>query len=62
MNFQELQKVLKGLEFTDLVNLYLEAKIGKPTSAEDLLPADAVEALYSLEEAINKVTDPEEMF
>jgi len=51
MNFQELQKVLKGLEFTDLVNLYLEAKTGKHGGAEDLLPVEVVELIYSLEEA-----------
>lgn len=49
MNLQELLKELQGLEFTDLVNLYLEAKTGKHTSAEDLLPVETVELIYSLE-------------
>ena len=57
MNLQELLKELQGLEFTDLVNLYLEAKTGKYTSAEDLLPVETVELIYSLEEAIKEATE-----
>lgn len=57
MNLQELLKELQGLEFTDLVNLYLEAKIGKYTTAEDLLPVETVELIYSLEEAIKEATE-----
>ena len=57
MNLQELLKELQGLEFTDLVNLYLEAKIGNHTPAEDLLPAETVELIYSLEEAIKEATE-----
>jgi len=57
MSLQELLKELQGLEFTDLVNLYLEAKTGKYTSAEDLLPAETVELIYSLEEAIKEATE-----
>ncbi len=57
MNLQELLKELQGLEFTDLVNLYLEAKTGKYTSAEDLLLAETVELIYSLEEAIKEATE-----
>ena len=57
MNLQELLKELQGLEFTDLVNLYLEAKTGKHTSAEDLLPVETVELIYSLEEAIKEATE-----
>ena len=57
MNLQELLKELQGLEFTDLVNLYLEAKIGKHTTAEDLLPVETVELIYSLEEAIKEATE-----
>jgi hypothetical protein len=57
MNLQELLKELQGLEFTDLVNLYLEAKTGKHTTAEDLLPVETVELIYSLEEAIKEATE-----
>ena len=57
MNLQELLKELQGLEFTDLVNLYLEAKTGKYTTAEDLLPTETVELIYSLEEAIKEATE-----
>ena len=57
MSFQELLKELQGLEFTDLVNLYLEAKTGKTTSAEDFLPVETVELIYSLEEAIKEATE-----
>ena len=57
MNLQELLKELQGLEFTDLVNLYLEAKTGKHTPAEDLLPVETVELIYSLEEAIKEATE-----
>ena len=56
MSLQELLKELQGLEFTTLVNLYLEAKTGKYTTAEDLLPVEAVELLYNLEEAIKGAT------
>ena len=57
MNLQELLKEIQGLEFTDLVNLYLEAKIGKHTTAEDLLPVETLELIYSLEEAIKEATE-----
>ena len=57
MSLQELLKELQGLEFSDLVNLYLEAKTGKHTTAEDLLPVETVELIYSLEEAIKKATE-----
>lgn len=57
MNLQELLKELQGLEFTDLVDLYLEAKIGKCTQAEDLLPVETVELIYSLDEAIKEATE-----
>ena len=56
MNLQELLKELQGLEFGDLVNLYLEAKTGKHTTAEDLLPVETVELIYTLEEAIKEAT------
>ena len=48
MSLQELLKELQGLEFTDLVNLYLEAKTGKTTTAEDLLPVETVDCAYHL--------------
>lgn len=57
MSLQELLKELQSLEFTDLVNLYLEAKTGKQTSAEDMLPVETVELIYSLEEAIKEATE-----
>jgi hypothetical protein len=57
MNFEELLKELKGLEFTDLVNLYLEAKLGEYTTAEDLLSVETVQLIYELEEAIKEATD-----
>ena len=57
MSLQELLKELQGLEFSDLVNLYLEAKTGKHTTAEDLLPIETVELIYSLEEAIKEATE-----
>ena len=57
MSLQELLKELQGLEFSDLVNLYLEAKTGKHTTAEDLLPVETVELIYSLEEAIKQATE-----
>ena len=57
MSLQELLKELQGLEFTDLVNLYLEAKTGKATSAEDLLPVETIKLIYSLEEAIKEATE-----
>jgi hypothetical protein len=57
MSLQELLKELQGLEFTDLVNLYLEAKTGKITTAEDLLQVETVELIYSLEEAIKEATE-----
>lgn len=58
MNLQELLKELQGLEFTDLVDLYLEAKTEKNnTTAEDLLPVETIELIYSLEEAIKEATE-----
>jgi hypothetical protein len=54
MNLQELLKELQNLEFTDLIDLYLEAKTGKYTTAEDLLPVEIVELIYNLEEAIKE--------
>jgi hypothetical protein len=57
MNLQELLKELKGLEFINLVDLYLEAKTGKHTGAEDLLPDDKVLLIYELEEAIKEATE-----
>jgi len=57
MSLQELLKEIQGLEFTDLVNLYLEAKTGKTTTAEDLLPVETIELIYSLEEAIKEATE-----
>lgn len=57
MSLQELLKELQSLEFTDLVNLYLEAKTGKQASAEDILPVETVELIYSLEEAIKEATE-----
>jgi hypothetical protein len=56
MKTEELLKELKGLEFTDLVDLYLEAKKGKYTTALDLLPAEAIELISSLEEVIKEAT------
>jgi hypothetical protein len=57
MNLQELLKELQGLEFTELVNLYLEAKTGKQTTAEDLLPVETIRLIYTLEEAIKEVIE-----
>ena len=57
MSLHELLKELQGLEFTDLVNLYLEAKTGKDTTAEDFLPVETLELIYSLEEAIKEATE-----
>lgn len=57
MNFQELLKELQGLEFTELVTLYLEAKTGKHTTVEDLLPVETVELIYNLEEAIKEAIE-----
>ena len=56
MNLQELLKELQGLEFTELVNLYLEAKTGKQT-AEDLLPVETIQLIYALEEALKEVIE-----
>lgn len=57
MSLQELLKELKGLEFSELVDLYLEAKTGKHTSAEDILPVETVELIYNLEEYIKEATE-----
>jgi len=57
MSFQELLKELQGLEFTELIDLYLEAKTGKPTQAEDLLSVETLELIYTLEEAIKEATE-----
>ncbi len=54
MKFQEFQKELQALEFTDLIDLYIEAKTGKTTLAEELLSAEELELIYSLEEAIKE--------
>ena len=57
MSFQELLKELQGIEFTDLVDLYLEAKTGKATTAVDLLPVRITDLIYSLEEAIEEAIE-----
>ena len=54
MNLQELLKELRNLEFTDLINLYLEAKTGKQTKVKDLLPEEALKLMNSLEEIVKQ--------
>jgi hypothetical protein len=54
MKFQEFKKELQALEFTELIDLYIEAKTGKNTLAEELLSVEEVELIYSLEEAIKE--------
>ena len=57
MDKDRLLKQLKNTEFTELVNLYLEAKLGSPTTIEDLLPLEDVEEIYYLEQLINRLTE-----
>ena len=52
MNKEDLLQELKGLEFSDLVNLYLEARDGKPIKLSATYPVLA-ELVYELEEFIN---------
>jgi hypothetical protein len=40
---------LKETDFSTLVDLYIEAKIGKYTTALDILPSEAVELINNLE-------------
>jgi len=56
MSLQELLKELQGIEFTDLVDLYLEAKVGKSTTADELLSVEALELISILEENIEEAT------
>ncbi len=56
MTTEDLLKELSNLEFTDLIDLYLEAKTGKYTTAIDLLPTETVELISSLEEALKEAT------
>jgi hypothetical protein len=56
MSLQELLKELRGLEFVELVDLYLEAKTGKPTGVLDLLPVEAGVIIYELQETIKEAT------
>ena len=57
MNLQELLKELKQIEFTDLVDLYLEAKTGKQTTAIDFLPMEVLEIIGDLNDAIKAATE-----
>jgi len=60
MSLQELLKELKGLEFETLIDLYLEAKTGKHTTALDLLPIETQELISELEAALNDVLNTSE--
>jgi hypothetical protein len=57
MGLQELLKQLKGIDFIDLVDLYLEAKTGKQSSAMDLLPVETIDLIHALDEAINEAIE-----
>jgi hypothetical protein len=59
MNFQEFQKQLQRLEFTELVDLYLEAKTGKYTTAQDLLPMEIVDLINDLDLALKEAIEKE---
>jgi len=57
MELQELLKQLKGIDFIDLVDLYLEAKTGKQSAAMDLLPVETIDLINALDEAINEAIE-----
>ncbi len=57
MELQELLKQLKGIDFIDLVDLYLEAKTGKKSAAMDLLPVETIDLIHALDEAINEAIE-----
>jgi hypothetical protein len=58
MNLQELLNELRGLEFNDVVDLYLEAKTGKKGSAMDILAPEDIKLIFKLEDAIKNATAP----
>ena len=58
MNLQELLNELRGLEFNDVVDLYLEAKTGKKASAMDILAPEDIKLIFKLEDAIKNATAP----
>lgn len=58
MNLQELINELRGLEFNDVVDLYVEAKTGKKASAMDILATEDIKLIFKLEDAITKATAP----
>lgn len=57
-HFQILMEQLKSLELNELINLYLEAKTGKPDFT-DLLPCTTLDLIYELEELINPYCETE---
>lgn len=64
MNFQELLKELNGLDFRDLIDLYIEANLGYYTDTEPLLGSQLIEYIDSLGEdigaAIKRAKDTDE--
>lgn len=61
MNRTELLKYLEDLELYDLLELYLEAKIGKYVDLDAVLDVDILERIdqlqIPLQEAINEATE-----
>jgi regulator of protease activity HflC (stomatin/prohibitin superfamily) len=52
MYLQDLLKQLECLELDELLELYLEAKIGKYVDFHDILSTDALELVEQLQEAL----------
>lgn len=52
MNLTELLKHLEPLELDELLELYLEAKIGKYVGLSEVLPTDILEQIEHLQRAL----------
>ena len=57
MNTQELTKEIEGLEFNEIISLYIAARMNEPVTADKFLSEDGVDLMYRLEKEIDKTID-----
>lgn len=57
MNLQEIKTVLKDMDLSDLINLYLEAKTERDGLIGELPFIYGIDPIRQLEESINELLD-----
>jgi hypothetical protein len=57
MNYTELLKHLEPLELDELLELYLEAKIGKYVGLTEVLPMDTLDQIEQLQRALQEAIE-----